>query len=124
MSGRAEIRTKLSAAGRMVLTLLLTLFVLAPSFDFECAAEGLPTVLAIGVAAPVMSVEATTAPAPSSPHGRGLCPHGHCHNALVAALPEVTPFTVPLAGTASALKVLARTLTSTLSSRLERPPKA
>ena len=110
--------------GRILLALLLTLFVLAPSFDFECAAEGMPSAASSTLTAPPTAIRGQPRPARDTQHAPGLCPHGHCHTISIAGqdAPALAPSLV--VRPVLPLWVTTAALTSATSTRLDRPPRA
>lgn len=122
MTYAASIMAGFGGAGRAFLAFLLVAFILAPSFDFECAVEGLPAVAASTATSPTTLVEQPQ-PVHGEHHDPGFCPHGHCHQVSIASLDMPALIPSPLVRPALPLWVTTRALTSATSARLERPPR-
>ena len=114
----------LGGRSRGLLALMLAVLVLTPSFDFECAVEGLSTVSPVSVAAQDVAHVERSQPAPGGDHDKSACPHGHCHHASIAALRSTPMLSGSVALAERPLWATTPILVSAASTRLDRPPRA
>lgn len=115
----------LGGTGGGLLVLMLALFVLTPSLDFECAVEGLPTANALSLSVQPSSVVEHSQPARGSvDHDKGVCPHGHCHHVSIAALRSTPMLIGSVVSVQRPLWATTPILISAAATRLDRPPRA